>query len=186
MGSVKRDIYVKERQWEFSNLSTVESIKGLLKKRSEFDSLLGLGNNFYNVYSSYVHLNEAPEEVICLYVTLDDIIKSIGLNDRQLKLLKAYQYGYTENDLAQKFNTSQQNINIIIHKICLKIKKENDSRWMNEFVLWDKKLVDSNYKQCKKCKEYFPTELFGARSGTQDNLQYFCKQCDTLRKKLVE
>jgi len=183
MGAVKRDIYIRERIWQNINLSTVEVVKGLLKNRSEYDLLWGLDKNTYNISKSYVYLNEIVEEVTCLYSYIDELIKSIGLNSKQEKLVKMYQYGYNEEDLALEFLVDQQNINKIITTICKKILKANKEKWLNEFVLWSKLKVKTEYKQCTRCKEFLSVENFGKKEDNKDNLENRCKKCESFRKK---
>lgn len=185
MGAVKVDIYKGEYEWHYVNLSSVDSVKGLLKYRYRYDLLFDCDNDMCNVNNSFVHLNDMVEEIICTYTYLDELINCIGLTDKQMKLLNLYMRGYTEEDLAQVYGVTQQLINKVITGICKKIHKANYDKWLNEFIYWDKKKVETDYKQCIKCGEWLPKikENFGKDERNKDNFQSVCKKCDSLRKK---
>jgi len=182
LGAVQRDIYAREWEWHCTNLSTTKIIKALLKNRSKYDLLWGLDKNTYTMSKSYVYLNEIVEEVTCLYIYLDELVKEIKLNKKQQKLITMYQYGYTEEDLSLEFLVDKKIIHDILKTICKKIQKENESRWMNEFILWNKKKVETNYKQCTRCKKFISVDNFGKHNTTKDNLQPCCKKCDSDRR----
>jgi len=43
--------------------------------------------------------------------------------------------------------------------------------------------MDEQKKQCKKCLESFACTMFYANKGSKDGLAYYCKRCDSARRK---
>lgn len=133
----------------------------------------------WELLESFNDLSELSEEVICLYVYLDECINNCSLTDKQLIILKKYMDGFTEEEIANDLSVTQQAINGIINSCCKKIVEYNHQKWKNEFILWNKKKVETNYKQCSKCKEFLPAteEYFSHKGDTKDGFHPYCKKC---------
>ena len=182
MGAVAVDIYKNDYPWHNVNLSSVDSIKALIKYRSQFDLLHNREINQGSM-ESHCDLSGYSEEIMCLYIWLDDVISKCVFNQKQYEILKLHMKGYYEEDIAQHLNIAQQSVNGIVNSIAKKIKKKVDDIYKYDYVYLNKKKVEWDYKQCSKCKEYLPAidEFFGKRN-TGDFYNY-CKECDSLRKK---
>lgn len=182
MGSVKIDIHKRDREWKNVNFSDEVAIKGLLKYRLKFDLTYKRDNN--SLLTSDVDLSEFSEEILCLYIDLDILIKRCNFNDKQNIVLNLYMDGYIEEDIAEVLNVKYQTVNGIIKSICKKIKKENDRLWLTNNMLWNYKRIDVNYKQCSKCGEWLLKENYFSPDNTKkDGFKYLCKKCENIRKK---
>jgi len=185
MSKVQRDIYSKNYEWHYTTLSDEKSIKALLKYRNKYDLLYTLDKNTYSLYNSYVYLNNMSEEIMCLYIYLDTLIKDINLNNKQNTILKFYMMGYTEKDLSQYFKVTQPVIQRFIISVCKRILSKAYNNWLPEFIYWNKKRVLTEYKKCVKCEKYFQNieKCFGKKNDNKDRLENRCKNCESLRKK---
>lgn len=183
IGAVKIDVDRDNIQWYPTNLSDPLSVKGLVKFRTTYDLLYNRQSNFS--LESFNDLAELPDEVICLYTWLDECIEKCGLTDKQLNILNKYMDDNTEEEIATDLNVTQQTVNGIINSCCKKISNYNNQKWKNEFILWSKQKVKTNYKQCSKCKESLPTteEFFSLNTYSKDNLHSICKNCRNLGNK---
>lgn len=179
-GSVKIDVDRDNVQWYQVNLSDVSSVKGLIKFRTTYDLLYNRRNESSNLLDSFNDLSQLPDDVICLYIWLDECIENCGLTDKQLIILNKYMDGYTEEEVAQDINVYSSTINGVINSCCKKISNYANSKWKNEYILWNKKKVETNYKQCSKCKEFLPAtdEYFTKDLTRKDNLFPYCKKCN--------
>ena len=179
MGSVKRDIRRNEYEWIPVNLSDIKSIKGLLKYRYKFDLLFELKS--INIFDTYVYLNQYKEEIMCLYIWLDEMIKKCSLNAKQETILSLYMSGYTELDIAELLNYTQQNVNGIINSICKKILNQVNINWLHDNIYWNKLRVKNNYCRCKKCNSWLPytNEFFVEDKTYNSGLYNLCKYCKT-------
>jgi len=43
--------------------------------------------------------------------------------------------------------------------------------------------MEKQKKQCRKCLDIIETTMFHANKGSKDGLAYYCKQCDSARRK---
>ena len=130
-------------------------------------------------------LSNQLEEVICLYIVLDDYIKNCGLTDSQHEITKLLMQGFNEVEISNIIERTPPTINGIIKTICKKIFNYNNFLWKYEFIYIDKKKVGFNYKRCSYCEEYKPEidDFFGKHPETIDGLQSNCKHCNNLMKK---
>lgn len=180
MGAVKIDVDRDNIEWYPVNLSDPSSVKGLIKYKTTFYLLHNRRNDSITISESFQDLNELPEEVICLYVWLDECVNKCGLTDKQLEILEKYMDDDTEEEIAKDLNVAPSTINGVINSCCKKISNYANEKWKNEYILWNKKKVTTNYKKCSKCKEFLPTtdEYFRKRLDTKDKLMYICRKCE--------
>lgn len=124
------------------------------------------------------------EEIICLYTWLDECIKDCGLTVKQKEVLELYMSGMDEYEIAEELGRDRYTISGIINSICKKIVEQNYEAWKHEFVLWSQVKVDTDYKQCSKCKKWLPaTKDFFSPDNYQGGFMRYCKKCENSRKK---
>lgn len=182
MGSVRVDLNRDKREWYHVSFDTIETIKGLLKHRVDFDSLYNYGNTASIITD--INTSNFNDEILCLYIDLDVLINRCNFNDRQNKILKMYMDGDMEETIAYDMNITAPTVNGIINSICKTIKKENDRLWLTNNMLWNYKRIDDNYKQCSKCGEWLlKEEYFSPKADNRDGFQSFCKKCNAKRMR---
>lgn len=171
-------------EWDAVNLSDPIAIKGLLKFRYRFDLLLDGSVNRYGLESNY-DLANLSEDVICIYADLDNLIKHANFNENQSKVLNMYMYGHSEEDIADLLDVERQSVNRLIDNMCNTLCEINHQNWKLNYVFWDVKRVDTNYKKCSKCQEWLPAteEYFSPRIDRLDGMENRCKKCERLRKR---
>lgn len=177
IGSVKIDIYKGTYEINPIAISDFDTIKGLLKFRDKIDKFGELKQN-YNMNQAG-DLETINEELVCLYLTLDNYIEKCKFNEKQIKILNLYQDGNTENDIASILDTKQQNINDIINTCVNQIQDYSKEEWLNKYILWNKKKTTDSWKKCTKCKEFLPvTEKHFKYDTTNKRFKSRCRQCD--------
>ena len=178
MVGVKIDIHDDEYEWRNVTLSDEETIRGLLKYRYIYDSMI----------DNEVDAGSINEELVCLYADLDRVIKCCSFTKRQKEILDLYMTGYNEQDIAEELNLRMDIVEGIIRSICRKIKKENDLAWKYDFVYWSKVKTPEKWKQCNKCKRWLPAteEFFSPDKRNSDGLRGICKKCDSSTKNTVK
>lgn len=180
MDRVQVDIYKGDYEWHVVNLSTIESIKGLLKYRSRYDLLYDRRINTLSL-ESYQDLQAFKEEILCLYIWLDNVISKCIFTEKQKQVLELYVKGYTERDLAVKFNVTQSAINGVIKSICKKILEQNHKMWLDfiETSGYVKIPDDVRYKQCSKCGEWLRINKENFKyDKTNKRYKSRCRKCD--------
>jgi DNA-binding CsgD family transcriptional regulator len=183
MGSCKIDRKKNEQEWKNVTLSEIDSIKGLLKYRYRFDIFKTLESATPIDKSS--NIESLNEEIFVTYNMIDMVIKKCSFNDKQKQIINLYTQGYTEEDIAQILNDTQQNINGIINSICKKIKTENNDSWYLDNITWNYLIPEFGFKKCSKCGEILPKErrFFSPSNQKIDGFQAYCKKCNTKRMK---
>lgn len=176
MGSTKVDIFKKERDWFEVNLSDTESVKGLLKYRSQFDLLFGRDFNRLDISSSGFDLINQLEEVTCTYVWLDDIIKRTRWTQQQARIMQMVMEEYTTEEIAEVDGTSPQNVNKIIDTICKRITAMATRDWRKKVYVHK---LGLKTKKCKNCGESLPAteEFFSPDDKARDGFKQICKIC---------
>lgn len=185
LGKISIDIRKDSNEWGNIVLTDVDTIKGLIKFRSKFDVMYNL-NSSIPINVDIIDASQFSEEILCLYITLDQLINKCNFNQNQTEVLKLYMDGYIEDDIAEILNTSQQNIFGIINSICKKIKKENDDSRYIDNITWNYIVPENGFKQCSKCGEILPAEkrFFGKDERILDGFKSYCKKCDANTKKI--
>lgn len=175
-------------EWEKVNLSDPNTIKGLLKFRYRFDALLDYRNCSYDVLASTTDLSDVDDNLICLYADLDNLINKASFNTYQTNILKLYMEGNNEDDIAEILNVGKQSINSVIDNMSNILCELNYQNWKLNYVFWDIKKVNTNYKKCSKCGEFLPAteEYFSPNPSSKDGFYSICRECkqniDKLRK----
>lgn len=98
----------KEQMYHQVNYKNILTIQGLLR--------------FY--YSLKADLEYKPNfELLCILTDLMNAIKNSGLTTRQAFVLKLYMQGFTEEEIGEKCEITQQGVNKHIKLICNKLSK---------------------------------------------------------------
>lgn len=156
--SLDRPIYFKhvtegtcETDWYLFNFENREHVKALLQ-------------NTGNVGS-----NEWIGTLVC---DLEKLMTT--LTDKEKTIIDLWKSGYTQQEIADKYNVAQQaiiqSIDLIINKICNEYKKSKQE-WLYTNILRGK------YKTCISCNEpKLESEYYNDNRNT-DNLRSQCKSC---------
>jgi hypothetical protein len=172
---------LQNNEWNIVNLSTPESIMGLLRFRWKFDSLHNRTGG--HILSSDCDLVNFNDDIICLYIDIDKLLERANLSEKQWQIISLYMDGYTEREIAYELNDDVRNIIGTINSVCKKICELNYESWKYDFIYWDKVKVRTNFKQCTKCKEYLPAtrEYFSPHEKGLYGLHPYCKKCRNLQ-----
>lgn len=177
MGGVKKDYRKNEIEWKYTPLSEIDIVKGLLKFRAEHDLMYERNNSIISFNHDLVNMTD---EVICLYLDLDNAIKKCNFNNKQKEIIKLLSNGMSEKEIAEKYKCSRKNIIGMVNSICKKIVEYNNFIWKYEFIYSTVKKVNFNYKKCSKCREFKPAteEFFSPNEKGLYKLYSVCKNCD--------
>lgn len=116
-----------------------DSIKGLVRTRLEFDKILsgisyGSRNkdvlkliDIYRRNNDYIETYD--EIIVCVYADLDRLVSKANLTKIQRDILALYGLGWDIVEIADKRDTSVQNINQILNRACNTIEEINDLEW---------------------------------------------------------
>lgn len=127
MGAVSIDIHKKERKYKTLTLSDENVVKYLLLYRSHVDVSYGANTN--------ININQAGDmfefnqELICLYVSLDNIMNRIKLKEKELELIRLIFEGNTISDVVNNYGFAKKTAYRMFNKIVEKIVKENHNDW---------------------------------------------------------
>ena len=162
LGAVKRDLFTPEKAYSYASLSDVATIKGLILNRWQLDKFYGVNVNYdYNTAGDVYDFNV---ELMCLYWDLDKLIEETPLTKEQQILLNNAMLG---NDIDKNE----------LDKICVKLKKTNDKKWLETIIL---NKIKVNWKKCSKCGEIKPAieKYFYKNPSSKDKLRSICKECE--------
>ena len=134
MGKVTVDIYSKEYEFKRLSLSDENVVKYLILFRSKVDIFSGISTNLdINQAGDMFEMNQ---ELIALYASLDDIIKSIDWKPDERLFLELIFEGYSISEIIDdgffKKSKSYRMRDNIVRKIC---EKDYDiwSDWANKY-----------------------------------------------------
>jgi predicted DNA-binding protein YlxM (UPF0122 family) len=177
LGSVKIDHHKSEYQFHCVTFSDTECIKGLIRFRSRLDPYYKMSANYNE--SEAGDVRPLNQELICLYIDLDDLISKSKLNKKQLDVVRKLMDGWTESDIADEYGTSKQAIVSMLDTICYAIKRTNDLRWKYDYMYLNYIKAPWNYKACKVCGKFKPmtTDFFSLDKKSKDGFRSICKEC---------
>jgi hypothetical protein len=196
MGMCKIDVDKAGRPYEQITFSDVTCIKGLIKLRSKLDGFtnaahVNASNWFKAMDSASDYVGGMNQELIAVFVTLDEYIKKANLNVKQRHIVSGLMSGYTEQDLAEEWGTNSRNVASVLDTVANRIKDINDLEWKYDYVFLniirvnDKK-VGFSYKKCIKCSESKAAtrDFYSKDNRNSDGLSNRCKECDLHRKQV--
>ena len=128
MGAVSIDVRRKEKEYEALTLSDENVVKYLILYRSAVDVNYGASRNA-NIYQAG-DIMDFNQELICLYVSLDDILKKIELKDKESKLLELVFEGNTISDIVNNYDYPKKTAYRIFNKIVEKVVNKNYDNWL--------------------------------------------------------
>lgn len=122
MGKVSVDIYAKETEFKNLTLSDENVVKYLILYRSQLDSYNGISTNFdINLAGDVFDMNQ---ELIALYVSLDNLIERTNLTKDESHFLKLIYEGYEISEIIKdgifKKSKCYRMRDNVVRKICEK------------------------------------------------------------------
>lgn len=127
MGAVGIDTSKKEREYKHLNLSDEDVVKYLILYRSKVDVAYGANTNI-NV-SQAGDMFEFNQELICLYSSLDVLIKKVSFKEKEIKLLELIFEGNTIADVIASHDYPRKTAYRMLGRIVDKIVAKNNSDW---------------------------------------------------------
>lgn len=168
----------KELEWVGTSLSDVDSVKGLLKLRKDFDMIFEnkyfTGDNDPN--SASTHVADQMEEVICTYADLDKIISRTEFTLPQQAVLDRYMFGMDVLDIADELDVDVRSVDKVLDALCNSIVEEGLREWRRWSYVHK---MNMKTKKCSKCQEDLPAteEFFSPNEQGKDGFRNFCKKC---------
>lgn len=184
MGRVYRETLNQNRgthEWEAISLSDIDTIKGLIKNRFEFDE-----NYVMQLYETNNPLesNGVPlfhEIITCTYLDLERLIDNANLTEKQNAIIDMFMQGYNEYEIADSFKDDISNIRSVFDTACQKIKEQNDFEWREWVEISGRvKIPDGvRYKRCSKCHKWLRAdgENFAPDRTGKYGLRSICRKC---------
>ena len=120
LGAVAVDVYKKEREYKHLTLSDENVVKYLIRYR---DSLISGMDYDFN------------RELIVLYASLDSILETINMRDREKRLLELLAIGHEMADVIEYFGYPRKTAYRTLNGIVRKVVQENDKRWRDSLDL---------------------------------------------------
>jgi uncharacterized protein YerC len=173
LGRVKIDIDKGGRQFEHVNISDLEIVKGLITLRHKID-MYHICDDFHKLEAS--NWQEINQELVCLYVDLDETIKQCMFSESQIALLKMLMNGYDFLDIQEYIGIPTKKIRRVFNSMCKQILDQGFSNWL---VWATYNYIPSKWKTCSKCGESLPLNetFFMARNDSRDGFRSECKKC---------
>jgi hypothetical protein len=182
MGSVHNETASQGRgihEFDNMNLTDENVLKNLILYRREIDKYIDIRNaNNYNCFEA----GEQPifyEMIDVMYIDLDNLIKETHLTDKQRKIIEQLMYGYTFKDISELTGDEYSNIIRIFANAVRRLQQQAEENW--RFGLqWDKIKTKTGWKQCSKCKGWYPAteEYYRYHPDTIDKFQSRCRKCE--------
>lgn len=128
LGSVSIDIYRKEKEFRQLTLSDENVVKYLILYRSSVDITYNVGLNIdINTAGDMFEFNQ---ELIALYLSLDNIIKKCKFKEKQSKLLELIFEGNSIHDIIEmKIDFTRSATYELFDRMVKKIVKANYNDW---------------------------------------------------------
>lgn len=167
LGSVKVDVHKYGSYLHYLTLSDINVVELLIRFRDKID--------IYYKREVCGTLGDINEEVIALYVDLDNLIKQCDFDDMQLRIIDLLQRGYNYHSIAQMFALSDVAIKNRFDVICRKIVKKHTDNWLQTIYLNN---IKCDWKTCPKCKNTYPLiPYFFGFDSSRNNFRRYCKKC---------
>lgn len=172
--SGKYDYFRREYEFKNVNLSTVDSVLGLIMLRSKLDIYMDYG--FAGSVLSACNWKDVNQELIALYADLDILKEQCNFDDQDKMLIKGLEMGYTESDLADAFQKDPRWVKSRIRNIARRICQQNLDNW----VIWAYlNYIKTEWKTCRICGKSYPLieRFFHKSETTKDGYRTECKEC---------
>jgi hypothetical protein len=128
LGAVAVDIHKQEREFEHLTLSDENVVEYLIKYRNKIDVAYGANTNID--INSAGDMFEFNQELVCLYASLDDVIKQCNFKEKQLKLLELTFDGNTIKDVCKmNIGYGRSATYSLLERMIKKIVDTNNKNW---------------------------------------------------------
>jgi len=181
MGSVHMETYAQGRgnhEFDYLKLTDESVLKNLILNRRKLDLYYDLDvDNARNIYSAS-ECTIFYENILILYMDLDNLIKKTRLTKLQRWLVGELMYGYDFNDIIEDKGLDINNIYLSFEKAIYRLRYQAEENWKFN-LMWDKVKTNINWKRCSKCEEFKPAtkEYFSPDESKIDGLKYICRNC---------
>lgn len=163
------------------SFSDVNVLKILIKYRAELDPYLHIEDRMYDIEKMDIADDVKPfnQDIICLFMDLDRLIEKANLTEKHREIIRLYEQGFSDEDIAEHYNQGEREIEYTLDTICKRIKSKNDELWKYDFAYLNYKKAKWNYKKCTKCGESKPAveEFFSPDKRNKDGLYSICREC---------
>jgi transposase-like protein len=157
LGVVSIDIHKKDRIYQRIVFSDKECVKGLIKNRNIIDDAYNakLYDKPYDIYT-VGSIFSVDEEILCIYMDLERLIKKCNFNKKQLDIINLYFKGYATSDICDVLGYKESSVDRMMETIAKKIVEQNNIEYIDMLHYGGYVKVDKNarYKQCSKCSEF--------------------------------
>lgn len=102
-------------------LSEEHTVAALIKARQALDPCQ---NHRYCGY-------QLQETMICLYASLDDLIKRTQLTDKEREVIGWYMRGCAADEISEYTSVTRQAVSKMLHNAVRKLVKQNALDWLN-------------------------------------------------------
>lgn len=142
MGAVSIDIHKKEREFKELTLSDEKVVRYLIQYRYKVDITYNVGVNI-NIYEAG-DIFELNQELIALYASLDKLIDSINLKEKDRQFLELMFEGYSISDIVEMYDYTRMTAYRTLDRLVNRIVRENNERWYHSMRI--NKLIISKGK----------------------------------------
>ncbi|MDN4494929.1 hypothetical protein [Ureibacillus aquaedulcis] len=162
----------KEIEYKPFIISDINVVELLISLRYKYDENMFLENGSMFYITGAKALNQ---ELVATYVSLDETIKKCNFSDKQLKLIKLVEQGYTHREIEQILKIDNSNVTKSLKTIYKTIVDINLREWRKSTYT---NTLGIKTKQCSKCKENLPaTNEFFSFDKTNNRFKASCKKC---------
>jgi predicted XRE-type DNA-binding protein len=121
------------------------------------------------------------EDLACLILDLENIIKQIELSSLEKNILKLWRLeDETQESIAECLNITQSYVSKVLNKIAKKIIRQ----YKINYVEWHYTYVEKGvYKKCSCCGEIKLIHNFDVDKKNSDGYKNKCKECNKSRQK---
>lgn len=175
MGRVKIDIEKSSRGFEQLTLADINVVRYLIRFRDKVDIYYDNQND--NYYQHAGNIQELNQELIVLYVALDETIKKCNFTPEQESIIELIEMGYTFGNIASYLDgVTGEQIKRKFNAICKMIVNKNKEMWSLTTYF---NYIKTEWKRCSKCRDKFPMneKFFYKKSDNKDGFHNFCIKC---------
>lgn len=102
-------------------LSEEHTVAALIKARQALDPCC------HHRYCGY----QLQETMICLYASLDDLIKRTQLTDKEREVISWYMKGCAADEISKQTGVTRQAVSKMMHNAVRKLVNQNAADWLN-------------------------------------------------------
>ena len=110
-------------EWDAMTLSEEYTVAALIKARQALDPCC------HHRYCGY----QLQETMICLYASLDDLIRRTPLTDKEREVVRWYMKGCAAEEISEETGVTRQAVSKMLHNAVRKLVNQNAADWL-EYV----------------------------------------------------